>query len=181
MAALSLSLCATICFADGQQPQVLPTRDVEITYKVTRPHQPTIIEHAHWLASEHLERMDGPDKSSTIFDRDKKEITVLNDTSRTFHKLEGTPRQPMDPTKGEPLKRGGEDKIAGVRCVDWSWSQDAETHTACLTADGVLLRLQVDGDTIMQALSVSYHRQDAKLFDVPKGYSPALVPTGASE
>jgi len=170
-----LSLCASVSFADQAQPHVLPTRDVIITYKVTRPHQPKIIQHAHWLASEHLERVDGPDKSSTIFDRDKQEITVLNGASRTFQKLDGVARQPMDPAKGEPLRRAGDDKIAGLRCVDWSWAEDTETHTVCLTADGVLLRLKIDNDTIMEALSVSYRRQDSKLFEVPPGYAPALA------
>lgn len=179
--ALTLSLCASICFADEQQPQVRPTRDVEITYKITRPHQPKIIERIHWLASEHLQRVDGPDKSSTIFDRDKKEITVLNGATRTFQKLEGQPRQPMDPTKGDPLKRGDEQKIAGLRCVDWSWAEDTETHTACLTADGVMLRLQIDGNTIMEALSVTYRGQNPKLFEIPAGYSPALAASGGSE
>ena len=83
----------------------------------------------------------------------------------------------MDPTKGTPLQRGGADKIAGLRCDDWSWAEDTETHTACLTPDGVLLRLKVDGNTVLSALSVNYRRQDPKLFEVPAGYSPALAPT----
>lgn len=44
--------------------------------------------------------------------------------------------------------------------------------------DGVLLRLVVDGDTVMQARSVSYAPQPAELFQVPQGYEPALAPGG---
>jgi len=68
--------------------------------------------------------------------------------------------------------------VAGLNCVDWSWTVDTETHTACLTPDGVLLRLTVDGKTVMQAISVKYGRQSADLFQVPAGYQPAIAPEG---
>ena len=76
------------------------------------------------------------------------------------------------------LKRGGETVIAGLHCVDWSWTDEVEMHTICATADGVPLRLVVDGATIMQARSVSYGKQAAELFQVPSNYSPALAPEG---
>ena len=68
--------------------------------------------------------------------------------------------------------------MAGLHCVDWSWTEDVETHTICLTPDGVSLRLVVDGKILMQALSVSYARQPAELFRVPPGYTPALAQEG---
>jgi hypothetical protein len=165
--------------AEEQQPQILPTRDVDITYQITRPHQPTIIQRRRWLASERLLRSDGRDKSATIFDRNAREITVLNPANRTYLKLEGEPRLPLDPEKGEMLKRGGESVVAGLHCVDWSWAVDVETHTVCLTPDGVLLRLVVDGNAVMQARSVRYARQPAELFRVPANYTPAIAPGGA--
>jgi hypothetical protein len=73
----------------AEEPQLLPTRDVDVTYDVTRPKEPKIRERRRWLADEHLERVDGPDKSSTIFDVDKGEFTLLNPKTRTFRKLEG--------------------------------------------------------------------------------------------
>ena len=167
----------------AERPQLLPTRDVDITYDVTRPHQPKIRQRARWLASEHLERVDGPDKSTTIFDRDAHEITLLNPSTRTFRKLEGSPRQPPEPEADADavLKRNGKSVVAGLACVDWSWTEeDAETHTICTTADGVLLRLVIDGKTIMQAHSVSYGRQAPELFQVPSNYLPALAPEGST-
>jgi hypothetical protein len=157
---------------------VLPTRDVDITYRSTRPDQPTIVEHRRWSASDRLVRSEGPDKSTTLYDRDAHEITVLNPKNRTYLKLEGSLRQPLDPEKGKPLKRGGESMVAGLHCTDWSWTEDAETHTVCLTPDGVMLRLVVDGKTVMQALSVKYGAQPAELFRVPPDYTPALAPEG---
>jgi hypothetical protein len=47
-----------------------------------------------------------------------------------------------------------------------------------LTPDGVLLRLVIDGQTVMQARSVSYGPQRSELFQVPTDYAPALAPEG---
>jgi hypothetical protein len=164
----------------AEEPPLLPTRDVDITYDVTRPQEPKIRERRRWLADEHLERVDGPDKSSTIFDVDKGEFTLLNPKTRTFRKLEGAPRRPADPKKGAVLKRGGEAIVAGLHCTDWSWTEDVETHTVCATPDGVMLRLVIDGQTVIEARSVSYGRQSADLFQVPRDYGPALAPEGGT-
>ena len=164
--------------AETQPPQELPARDVDISYQITRPHQPTIIQRRRWLASERLVRVDGPGKSATIYDRNAHEITVLNLANRTYLKLEGAPRLPLDPEKSEALTRGGEFVVAGLHCTDWSWAEDVETHSVCLTPDGVLLRLVVGGKTVMQARSISYARQPAELFQVPRNYTPALASGG---
>lgn len=161
-----------------ERPQLFPTRDVDISYDVTRSQQPKIRQRVRWLASERRERIDGRDKSTTIFDRKAHQITLLNPAKRTFRTLEGSPRQPPEPEAGVVLKRGAESVIAGLQCTDWTWTEDVETHTVCATADGVLLRLVVDGATIMQARSVSYGPQAAELFQVPSNYSPALAPEG---
>ncbi len=177
-AALAALLVASPLRAEEQPPQELPTRDVDISYQITRPHQPTIIQRRRWLASERLVRVDGPGKSATIYDRNRHEITVLNLANRTYLKLEGAPRLPLDPEKGEPLTRGGQSVVAGLHCTDWSWTEDVETHSVCLTPDGVLLRLVVGGKTVMQARSISYAQQPAELFQVPRNYTPALASGG---
>src|ERR1700689_2707155 len=75
---LGLALLIVGSTAGAQErPQFIPTRDVDISYKMTRPNQPVIVERRRWLAGEHLERIDGPDKSAKIFDRHKGEIILL--------------------------------------------------------------------------------------------------------
>jgi hypothetical protein len=181
LAALAVLLLAGSSGGAAQeQPEVLPTRDVDITYKVTRPNGPPVVQRARWLASEHLERVDGA-QSSTLFDRNKNEVTVLNPVNRTYRKLEGVPRQPMDPKKGGALTRGDDVTIAGLKCTNWSWTEETEEHTVCLTPDGVMLRLVVDGETMMQAQSVTYHREPADIFEIPSKYSPALAPEGGAD
>ncbi len=178
IAAIILLLDGTQLRANKHQPQLQPTRDVDIVYRVTRPHQPVIVERVRWLASEHLERIDGPDKSATIFDRKRHEITLLNPKTHTFLRIEGTARELAGPARGAALSRGPNSVAAGMRCVDWSWMQDIERHTACMTPDGVLLRLVVGGKIIMEARSVKYRYQPPELFQVPRNYLPALAPGG---
>jgi hypothetical protein len=174
---LALLVAGSLVGAE-EPPQLLPTRDVDITYDVTRPQEPKIRERARWLAADHLERIDGPDKSATIFDRNTHEITLLTSRSHSYRKLEGQARQPPEPATGMTLKRGGEAVVAGLHCTEWTWTDDVEMHTACITADGVLLRLGIDGQTIMEARSVQYGRQSPELVQVPPDYTPALAPEG---
>jgi hypothetical protein len=63
--------------AKAESPQVLPTRDMDITYDVTLPSQPRVRERVRWLAAEQLERVDGPHKSTTIFNRRTREIVLF--------------------------------------------------------------------------------------------------------
>jgi hypothetical protein len=128
---------------------VLPSKDGDITYKVTRLGEPAGLERRRWSASRHL-RVDGVHASKPGLQ-------------------EGFPRMPMAPGKGTQLKRGQEATIATLHCVDWSWAADTETYTACLTR---MLRLIIDGRTILHARSVKYAEQPLSLFEIPKGYLP---------
>jgi hypothetical protein len=164
-----------------EQPKLLPTRDVDIRYDVTRPQKPRVRERVRWLASEHLERVDATGRSTSIFDRDAHAVTLLTPATRTFRKLDQAPRRPLEPEPGAVLQRGADAVIAGLPCTDWLWNEEGEEHTVCVTADGVILRLIVDGQTFIEAHSVKYGPQKADLFRVPANYTPALAPEGAGE
>jgi hypothetical protein len=164
----------------AETPLLLPARDVDITYVISQPDQPTIRQRTRWSAAGHLERVDGPDRGTTISDHDGKEITLIVPASRTYRKLEAPPRRPLEPAKESVLIRGAGAVVAKVHCTDWSWTEDGETHIVCATPDGVLLRLVVDGKTVIEARSVSYRPQRADLFRVPFGYVPALAPDGGT-
>ena len=98
-AALAFLLAASPLGAEEQPQFLLPTRDVDITYRSTPLDQPTIVEHRRWSASARLVRSEGPDKSTTLYDRDAHEITIINPKNRTYLKLEGSLRQPLDPKR----------------------------------------------------------------------------------
>jgi len=177
--AVALLVLGSPLHAD-ERPQLVPSRDVDITYQVSQPEQRAVRQRIRWLASEGLERIDGSDKSVTIIDRKGGEVTLLTPRTRTYRELAGTSRQPMEPDRDAVLRRGGETTVAGQRCTEWSWVEDGETHTLCATADGVALRLIVGGKTAIEARSVSYRPQPGELFKVPPGYAPALAPGGGN-
>jgi hypothetical protein len=180
IAALIVLLIGPACPAE-EQPKLVPTRDVDVRYDVTRPQQPKVRERVRWLAGEHLERVDASGRSTSIFDRDAHVVTLLTPATRTFRKLDQAPRRPLEPEPGAAFQRGAEAVVAGLPCTDWSWTEDGEKHTVCATADGVILRLIVDGQTFIEARSVKYGPQKADLFRVPANYAPALAPEGAGE
>ena len=117
--------------ARAEPPQLLPTRDVDITYDVTLRSQSRVRERVRWLAAEQLERVDGPHKSTTIFNRRTHEMILLSSANRTFRQLD-MPQQPEEPAPEATLKRGNESVVAGLHCVDWSWTEDVETPTVCI-------------------------------------------------
>jgi len=162
--------------ARAEAPQLLPTRDVDVTYDVALRSQPRVRERVRWLAAEQLERVDGPHKSTTIFNRRTHQMILLTSETHTFLQLDMPARQPEEPAPEARLKRGNESVVAGLHCVDWSWTEDVETRTVCITADGVLLRFLVDSKTVTEARSVSYRSQPAELFQVPRDYAPLLAP-----
>jgi hypothetical protein len=115
-----------------EQPKLLPTRDVDVRYDVTRPQQPKVRERVRWLAGERLERVDASGRSTSIFDRDAHVVTLLTPATRTFRKLDKAPRRPSEPEPGAALQRGAEAVVAGLPCTDWSWIEDGEKHIVCV-------------------------------------------------
>jgi hypothetical protein len=164
-----------------ERPRLVPSRDVDVRYDVTRPQQPRVRERVRWLAGEGLERVDSSGRSTSIFERDAHAVTLLTPATRTFRKLDHVPRRPVEPEPGAVLARGADATVAGLSCTDWSWIEDGEEHVVCATADGVVLRLVIDGQTFIEARSVQYGAQKADLFRVPANYTPALAPEGAGE
>ena len=127
MAVLTVLLAGSGSRAE-EQPKLLPTRDVDVRYDVTRPQQPKVRERVRWLAGERLERVDASGRSTSIFDRDAHVVTLLTPATRTFRKLDKAPRRPSEPEPGAALQRGAEAVVAGLPCTDWSWIEDREKH-----------------------------------------------------
>jgi hypothetical protein len=177
MALLAMVIAGT-ALAEEERPHLQPTRDVDVTYRVTRPNEPSTAQRVRWSAASHRERVDGSDGSATIIDRDADEITLIAPKSRTYRNLEGQARGAIEIGSDVALTRGDETTVAGLRCINWSWQEAGETRTVCATPDGVPLRLVVGGATVKEARAVTYREQKPELFEVPPGYTPALAPEG---
>ena len=99
---LALLLVGALAAAD-EQPKLLPTRDVEISYDVTRPQKPKVRERVRWLAAEHLERVDASGRATTILTTRPMRLRLLTPATRTFRKLDQAPRRPLEPEPGPRL------------------------------------------------------------------------------
>jgi hypothetical protein len=171
--ALIRAFTGSLCAAE-QPPLFLPSRDVSVIYVVTWSDKPGVQERMSWSAGQRLERVDGP-WSTIIFDRQAKEIVLLNPATRAYSVLDGVPRWAIEPQPRSRVTRGANFVIAGLRCISWSWmDDDEERHVACVTHDGVVLRLIIDGQTKLEALSVIYGPQSPELFDIPPGYAQPI-------
>jgi hypothetical protein len=71
--------------------------------------------------------------------------------------------------------RSGQKRANGF---DGRWTVDAQTYAVCATPDGLVLRKSLDGKTVAEARRVSFRSQQRELFEVPRGYEPALAPEG---
>ena len=175
----ALALAGGVALAQDR-PKLLPMRDVDITYRVTRPGEPKIRERVRWQAADELERVDLPGGATSIFDHKTRYVTVLARESRSYLKLKSIARGPIEPDPNATLTHGGEATIAGLRCTLWGWvnPEDQKPYKICATDDGVPLSLRVDGQMVAEAVSVQYRTQKSTLFEVPSGYEPSLASEG---
>ena len=82
---------------------------------------------------------------------------------------------------GDTVTREGADRVAGHDCAVWriearkdDGDDEAKVKRACVTADGVPLRVVEEGEErrTTVATKVEYARQDPAQFRVPEGYRP---------
>lgn len=168
------------------RPPAMPTRDVVVSYKVDDT--PPTVDTVAWLVSEGRIRTDGKslmNRVAHLIDTRSGGVTVVVDADRTYHDL-GRMAEVMtqDIILARPsskLVKEGADTVAGQACIVWRIETEGDSspedaRRACITADGVPLRL-VEGSgavasTLYVATRVTYGPQDPSWFRVPAGYQP---------
>lgn len=162
------ALLATVAAAQDR-PNTLPTRDVDITYAVTRDGQ-TLQERTRWLAAGEIQRIDPPGGGATymIMDHQARHVAMVNDATHTVVELTAPPN-PLE-AGGPGFTRQDQATVAGLPCTDWRTQAGDAPAVLCLTADGVLLRLQAAGTTLVEATKVQYGPADPAAFRVPADY-----------
>jgi hypothetical protein len=165
-------------------PPAAPTRDVAVTYR-NQDDGKTKELGIRWSVAEGRMRIDTPEGAFIRDLRANKDILLMTQ-QRMF--LEGKVGSKtgtgLDLVKpGDTVRREGTDRVAGQDCTIWRIEakkedpeDEAEVKRACVTADGVPLRVVEteggeQGRTTI-ATRVEYGRQDPALFRVPEGYRP---------
>lgn len=165
------------------RPQLLPTRDVTVTYRVVVQGQPPGEMRLSWLVARNLMRMDMPGGQGWM---------VLDTNAGTAFMVMDAQRMVMDiPASGVPggvapnpnarFTREGPARIANTECVNWRMEDQGQSARICLTREGVALRTESLGgaradSSVMEATAVTFAPQDAARFQRPAGYQGLQLP-----
>ncbi|HEY4251694.1 MAG TPA: DUF4412 domain-containing protein [Roseomonas sp.] len=188
LAALLLGLPA-VAVAQPAPPSLFPTRDVAVTYRTSgAPHGvPQEVQMA-WLVSGHLMRVDLPAGAQAgpmaggwmLLDQRNNRAQVVMEHQRLVMQVDGRTMpggQGFNPSPNARFTREGTERVAGTNCTTWRVEDAGHAARACLTEDGVLLRVQNDAQPgqVLEATRISYGAQDPARFQVPAGFQPLDV------
>jgi hypothetical protein len=182
---LAAALIAALPVAAQAQdrPQIFPTRDVAVTYRVAGQGQAaelTIL----WSAAQRLMRMNMPQGMGyMVADHQAQRGFMVMEQMRMIMDVPMAQAAGMQRDfENARFTRGGQEKIAGHDCTVWRYQSASGQGEACVTNDGVMLRgqgsAQGAGAGRMEATRVVYTPQDAGLFRRPQGYQTMQMPQG---
>ena len=161
-----------------ERPVMVPTRDVAIVYHMISQRPGDL--RMSIQASTGLAHVQGPNQRGyVIVDRKARQMTLVMSDKQLYMVMtipDGQQRSPELDTTAK-FKRQGTDTVAGVGCTVWEYSGEHANGTACITDDGVMLRVQ-DSATHngMEAAEVTYAPQPDSDFQPPAGYTKQEVP-----
>ena len=196
LGALALVLGAASAQA-GDQPPLVPTRDVAVTYRVQAPPNvqdpqgATRVVHMYFDAADQRVHIDMSSQPGfLVIDHKADLVTMVNDATHSYMQLQAPPAmgELMFRSPDLHLVPHGTQTVAGQSCTVWEMSEAGQVRgDACITADGVVLSGRPanapTSDTGIVATAVSYGPQPASLFVAPAGYQrvqPNLPPGGAA-
>ncbi len=163
-----------------ERPPILPSRDVDITYIVPTPAGATR-QHLRFNAERQLLRLDPPGGGIyVIIDFAAGRMSTVRDADRSV--IEMTAPKTWMPGLGQAhYTRRNTSTVAGVPCTEWQTtdSEGRDVHI-CLDHDGVMLRVNLHGNSGAATLAVAVERhaepQAPALFQVPTAYRRLAPP-----
>ena len=168
----------------ASRPPATPTRDVDVTYQTPTaspadPRQdnatpPPFRQRMRWLQAASRMRVDpGAGGIYMLTDYRAHTLAIVNLAGRQVLDLPAPAGTSLAPGGSDDVRftRLGDETVAGLGCTDWRMtSPRGEALLACITADGVMLRLSNGARVVAEAVSVAYAAQDPPQFTVPDGY-----------
>lgn len=169
-----------------ERPLTLPSRDVDVTYAMTRPDgppdQPRMAQRVRWAQADQKLRVDTPSPGLyVVMDYRTHLLSAVRPAERMVLQVKSNGADlslggARIPEGG--FARTGESMVAGLACTQWRTRDAAgEATLACLTADGVLLRAEIGKVALVEAVRVAYGPIDKSVFDVPADYRRIAAPT----
>ena len=172
------------------RPLATPSRDVDVEYE-TPTNAPADPQQDHaapvmfrqrlrWLQSEQRMRID-PSAGSLYMLTDYRThmISIVNLAAGAVLDAPAPAGSALAPggSRDVVFARLDAGQVAGLACQNWRLGPDAPGAViACITADGVTLRVATAQRLLAQAVSVAYAPQEPALFDRPKGLRQITPP-----
>jgi hypothetical protein len=155
-------------------PLLRPTRDVDVTYQLESGNGVALQERLRWGVAAGSLRIDPPTPGLyVIIDLRKRRMSMVRTSDHVVIEAPAPPNAAGVPEGATAnAKRVGEDQVAGLPCANWAMTDMAgQPTTVCVTDDGVLLRAESDGRTVLAATTVRYGAVDPAAFQLPAGYA----------
>jgi hypothetical protein len=185
-AAILAGLLALSAPAAAQdRPVFPPTRDVAVTYQadIAAAGAPHAVVMRYSAAGDRV-RLDGGLPGYVLVDLKSRRATIVFEQ---MGMMMDAPRnagvdQALVLENGKNFARLGSDTVAGLRCTVWAVTADDATGTACVTADGVVLRARGHDRkgraASLEATSVQYEPQAEALFSPPATMHKVTIAAG---
>lgn len=168
------------------RPPIMPTRDVSVTYRMLggqgpQAQQPFVIS---WNTQLGAMRSDMPGGMGWMVaePRQGRAFMVMEQQRMVMDLPVGQVMQQHMNSPTATFRREGNATVAGLPCTIWIVEDRGNTGRACVTADGVSLRVEgtaAGGQTGgMEATAVSFGPQDPARFQRPQGYQSMQMPGG---
>ncbi len=160
------------------RPLTQPTRDVDIVYRMAGPDRP-LEQRMRWGVSQGKLRVDPPTPGMyVIIDTAHHVVQAVREGDHSVVQLDAGPNAVPGVAPDGMFKRRGQLDVAGLPCTQWE-TRDTSGRTvlACLTTDGVLLRVEADGLVLVQATEVRFAPLGEAVFRVPADYRKIMQPS----
>ncbi len=161
------------------RPITVPTRDVDVVYRVGGG----LEQRMRWGVTLGKLRVDPPSPGLyMVLDTRTRVMETVREGERTVLQIDaaGQPtggQIPSGAPPGQNFVRHGDAQVAGLACVMWDTvDTSGQATTACLTADGVMLRAETAGGVLLEATSVRFAPLPESVFRVPSDYQRIIAP-----
>ena len=158
--------------AAQERPVVVPTRDVDVSYRAGPVEQ-----RMRWLATEQRLRIDPPGNGLfMIVDYRTRRMQVVRQSDRKVVEMPSPAGFPGQ-QPGTGYTRRGAGSVAGLPCTEWQTTDAAgDEALVCFTGDGVMLRAARGSTILVEATRVAYAAQDPADFQPPAGFTTIEPP-----
>ncbi len=186
LATLGLALLAALPAAAQQRPVLRPTRDLAVVYRVQAAgpagEAETRTVRMYWTGQGSRLRLEADGQPGfALVDYAAGRMQMVMPAQKAYAEVafDRDHAPGLHIPANATVERGGNDSVAGVGCTIWAMRGPEGGGTACITDDGLLLRVrgsQPGQAAALEAVSVTYGPQPASLFALPGGLRQVAPP-----